>query len=289
MPLIQNILFPVDFSPSCIAMAGYVQRAAALFSSARVTLLHVVDLASHNGFELYLRPTPEISDEHYNLACERLKSFLATEFPVATSPRILVSGDAATQIAKTARDGKFDLIVMPTHSGVFRQTLLGSTTAKVLDDADCPVLTSRHAETHAPHPIEHREWVCAIGLSRDSERVLRFATRAAGESNAHLTLLHAVQGQDPKLPIKLHLEAELHSAEKHLAAESLQQLLQSVGSNATARIAIGSVKDALLQAAHQSRADVLIIGRRPRSGTYGRLRDLTYAMIRDSPFPVLSV
>lgn len=288
MPLIQNILFPVDFSPACIAMARYVKRAAIL-ADAKVSLVHVVDLESHNAFELYLRPTPEISEEHHTIACERLNSFLAAEFPHATSPRILVSGDAATQIAKTARDGKFDLIVMPTHSGIFRQTLLGSTTAKVLDEADCPVLTSKHAQTNTPQPVEHREWISAIGLSADSERVLRYASRIAAEAHAHLSVIHAVQGEDPRLPIKLHLADEFHSAEKHEAAHRLKELLQSVGSNATPRIAFGPVKEALLAAAHQSRADVLIIGRRPRSGTYGRLRDLTYALIRDSPFPVLSV
>jgi hypothetical protein len=33
MTMIQNILFPVDFSPSCIAMAAYVKRSAAIFSA----------------------------------------------------------------------------------------------------------------------------------------------------------------------------------------------------------------------------------------------------------------
>jgi hypothetical protein len=37
---IQNILFPVDFSPSCVAMAAYVKRAAAIFG-ARVTLVAI--------------------------------------------------------------------------------------------------------------------------------------------------------------------------------------------------------------------------------------------------------
>jgi len=45
MTTIQNILFPVDFSPSCIAMAAYVKRSAAMFS-AKVTLVHVLDLYS---------------------------------------------------------------------------------------------------------------------------------------------------------------------------------------------------------------------------------------------------
>jgi nucleotide-binding universal stress UspA family protein len=42
--LIANILYPVDFSPSCIAIAPYVKRAAAL-PEGRVSLVHVVDPA----------------------------------------------------------------------------------------------------------------------------------------------------------------------------------------------------------------------------------------------------
>jgi len=38
--MIANILFPVDFSPVCAAMAAYVKRAADMFG-AQVTLLHV--------------------------------------------------------------------------------------------------------------------------------------------------------------------------------------------------------------------------------------------------------
>jgi nucleotide-binding universal stress UspA family protein len=55
--MIENILFPVDFSSSCVAIATYVKRAAAMFD-ARVTLVYVCDLASNNGFELYVRPPP---------------------------------------------------------------------------------------------------------------------------------------------------------------------------------------------------------------------------------------
>ena len=46
--MIENILFPVDFSPPCAAIAAYVQRAA-LICGARVTLIHVFDLTGHNG------------------------------------------------------------------------------------------------------------------------------------------------------------------------------------------------------------------------------------------------
>jgi nucleotide-binding universal stress UspA family protein len=71
------------------------------------------------------------------------------------------------------------------------------------------------------------------------------------------------------------------------AHQRLAELQQKVGSQAAVRIAVGSVKEALIEAARQSDADVLMIGRSP--GAHGRMRDLTYSMVRDSPYPVLSI
>ena len=186
--MMQNILFPVDFSPSCIAMAAYVKRAAAIFR-AKVTLVHVFDIYNHDAFQLYVRPLSEVAEEQETLARDKLDSFLKSEFPPGECPRILVSGDAATQITQLARKNGFDLIIMPTHAGFFRRMLLGSTTAKVLNHADCPVLTTQHAETISPRQLEHREWVCAIGLDTDSERVVQHASEAAKSVHANLTLV----------------------------------------------------------------------------------------------------
>jgi nucleotide-binding universal stress UspA family protein len=288
MGLINNILFPVDFSPSCVAMGLYVKRAAAMYG-AKVSLIHVFDPASYSGFELYVRRASDIAEEHQNIARERLNSFLQTEFPPAECPRIIAEGDAATHVAEVASKNGFDLIIMPTHAGTFRRMLLGSTTAKVLNDADCPVVTSKHAETIAPRPLEHREWLCAVGFDEDSERVLRYATEGAAEARANMTIIHAIHSSDPNLPVRLDLENEIESEEQQRARQRIGDLQRKVGSAAPVRIVVGPIKDALLEAARRFDADVLIIGRGPQSGTHGRIRDLTYAIVRDSPFPVLSV
>jgi nucleotide-binding universal stress UspA family protein len=276
--VIQNILFPVDFSPPCIAMAAYVNRAAAIFSS-NVTLLHVCDLASHNGFELAVRSLQEIAEEHWNIARRRIDTFLEAEFPLTKYPRIVRSGDPAEQIAETARTGRFDLIIMPTHAGRFRRMLLGSTTAKVLNDADCLVMTTEHAEIIAPRPLEHREWVCAVDLNGDSKRVLELANRAAAAAGARLSLIHVIQDSD---------SAEQRSRDEEKVRRRIGELQKSIGGEATLRVLGGPLKEAILDAAEQSGADVLIIGR-PQSGGVGRMRDLTYGVVRDSPFPVLSL
>jgi len=288
MRTIQNILFPVDFSPSCIAMAAFVKRAGAIFG-ARVTLVHVFDLYGHHPLQLYVRPLSEVAEEEENVARDRLDTFLNSEFPVGECPRILLSGDAATQIAQIARTDRFDLIIMPTHAGVFRRTLLGSTTAKVLNDADCPVLTTRHAETISPRQLEHREWVCAIGLDADSERVLRFAIQNAKAVHANLKVVHVISASGPDLLVQLDLEERLLSAKREAASRRIEELQSAAGSHAPVSIAVGPIKDTLTEVARRLPADVLVMGRSPQPGTLGRLRDLSYALVRDAPCPVLSV
>jgi nucleotide-binding universal stress UspA family protein len=284
---IQKILFPVDFSASSVAMAPFVKREAFIMS-AKVTLLHVLDM-SVPGFEPLVRPMPEIEENRQLVAREKLNSFLPSEFPIQQIPRLLLTGDPATRIVEAAREHGFDLIVMPTHAGTFRRMLLGSTTAKVLDDADCPVLTTEHAETISPRQLEHREWLCAIGLSADSERVLRYASQVTQAAHANLTLLHVIPASKVGSRIQLHLQERLESTEKKEANRRIEQLQRAAGSNARVTVAIGPMKDTLIETARRFDADVLVIGRSPQGGTLGRLRDLSYAVVRDAPCPVLSV
>jgi len=252
-------------------MAPFVKRAVDLFGS-RVTLVNVCDLESHNGFELYVRTLADVADEHRKLAQEQLEGFLTSEFPSDCCSRMLRSGDPASEITETARTRGYDLIVMPTHAGRFRRMLLGSTTAKVLNDADCPVLTAEHAENKVIRPLEHRAWMCGIDLNEDSQRLLCVASRAAAAAGAQLTLIHVTQHGDDEN-----------------ARRRLEELQQVVGSEAPFYIGSGPVKEVLLHAASQCEADVLIVGRGAREPDRGRLRDLVYTLVRDSPCPVLSV
>jgi nucleotide-binding universal stress UspA family protein len=278
-------LFPVSFSPWCVAMGAYVKRAAVV-TGAKVTLIHVIDPATFNALEMYLRSPLDVTDDHVEAARHRLEGFLRAEFPPGETERIVAVGDPAREIAAAARRG-FDLIMMPTHSGIFRRMLLGSTTAKVMNDADCAVETCRHSETIPPRPPEHREWVCAIGLGEDSERVLRYAHGATQDTGSHLRLVHVISTGDPALPAQKGLEEEVRSEEKKEAWERVEELRKRMGLNAEVQVAVGPVKEALLEAAQD--ADVLVIGRSPRPGAHERLRDLTYAVVRDSPCPVVSI
>jgi nucleotide-binding universal stress UspA family protein len=119
--------------------------------------------------------------------------------------------------------------------------------------------------------------------------VLKYAHELAQEAGSHLRIIHAIQSTDPKLLVGMDLDEQIQSEERQKARERIAALQRKLGSDAAVRIAVGPVKEALLAAAAQSDADVLIIGRSSQPSAHGRLRDLTYAVVRDSPFPVMSV
>jgi nucleotide-binding universal stress UspA family protein len=99
-----------------------------------------------------------------------------------------------------------------------------------------------------------------------------------------------VQAGEADLPVHLDLREKVRSIEKQEASRRTADFQQKVGMDVPAHIAIRSVKEALLEAARESDdADVLMIGRSHLGGSHGRMRDLTYAIVRDSPFPMLSV
>jgi len=61
--------------------------------------------------------------------------------------RMLLRGDPAHEIAEAARSHNAGLIIMATHGyWTLCRLLLGSVTAKVLHETQCPVLTGAHLE-----------------------------------------------------------------------------------------------------------------------------------------------
>jgi nucleotide-binding universal stress UspA family protein len=86
---------------------------------------------------------------HYAALLERLKGFYVPDHPVEAS-YLLLEGDAADEILRTADKEGCDLIVMGTHgrSGLDR-LLAGSVAESVMRRAKCPVLTVRTPTTHA--------------------------------------------------------------------------------------------------------------------------------------------
>ncbi len=145
---LSKILLPVDFSERCLGAARYAESLAAHFQ-AEIGLLHVVEPLRYDFGELEFAGSVanEVMRSRAALARQQLEAFLESELAGARVSRVLLEGDPARRIVEYAHEQQVGLIAMPTHGyGPFRRFILGSVTAKVLHDADCPVLTGVHLE-----------------------------------------------------------------------------------------------------------------------------------------------
>jgi len=257
----KKILFPVDFSQQSIGAAHYVEAFTGRFD-AQLTVLHVIEPPSYNDTLM----------DRAAQRRERLDTFLASELSYFKVEKVVAEGDPAANILKVATARQADLIMMPTHGhGAFRRFLLGSVTAKILHDADCPVWTGVHLENAPPlDKLEFRNFLCAVNLDAHGKKVFESAQEFADEYRANLTVVHAAS-----------LDRE--SARRKIAE------LTGPESKASVVLEAGEVSQVVANVAARLPADMLVIGRSPTPGVLGRLRTHAYPIIRQSPCPVISV
>lgn len=178
--------------------------------------------------------------------------------------------------------------MMPTRGcGRYRRFLLGSVTAKVLHDSDCPVWTSVHLEAAIHKEPVPRKIACAIDLGPHTEKVLQWASGIATAFTAQLLLLHAAAPLDPLIE---EASAPLASVQRIEEAEQkLNDLVRKMNLRAEIEVETGAVSEVIYRHTARFPADLLVIGRHAASGIAGRLHPHAYAIIRDSPCPVVSV
>jgi nucleotide-binding universal stress UspA family protein len=286
----ERILFPIDFSPQSRAAAPFVKAMAARFHS-EVLLLHVIEVppawyGSPEGgaYDALIDLSSMLQDRR-----TALQNFFADE-PVSFSIRNCVqSGDPAWLITQYAQQKRASLIMMPTHGyGPFRGLLLGSVTAKVLHDADCPVWTTAHscdAAGAAPGPL--RQLICAIDDDPKEVPLVRWAGEFAAEQGADLRLVHAVAGfeEAPGTGSNDPLREFLFD----VARERIDAVQAEAGTKLPFCIAAGAPAKVVGDFASQYKADLVLLGRGKIQKHFGRLRSNAYAILRDVPCPVISL
>jgi nucleotide-binding universal stress UspA family protein len=271
MRSVSSILLPVDFSERSAPAARYARSLAAQFQS-QLILLHVLPPLhlEFGGADISGYMVTELCENRVQQATQELASFLPAEFADdASIERLVLEGDPARCIVETAHE-RAGVILMPTHGyGPFRRFILGSVTAKVLHDADCPVWTGVHLENAPTATVPLRRIVCAVDLGAQSSKALCWAASLAAQFGAQLTLLHVTLGAP------------------EAAHDELERLRSFVHAEAEVRVIAGDPPAAICAAAEG--ADLLAIGRGSAAGVFGRLRANAYSIIRQSPCPVVSI
>jgi nucleotide-binding universal stress UspA family protein len=282
---VKHILFPFDFSNRCCDALPFVESMARRFA-AKVTLLSVAQPFSLGGPGNLPPPVAVDMEELLRELRGRMAGVvIKADLPV---DRVSELGDPAGGITEFAQTHGVDLIMMPTHGrGTFRRLLLGSVTAKVLHDAKCPVWTDSHAPEAAPNPPDVcRRILCAVDAGARDIPVIHWATDFGKAVGAEVHLVHAIPAA-----VGPHAQADRPYREQlfKIAHDQMKRLEQEAGVALQATIRGGNPEEAVRNTALDLKPDLVIIGRGDFQQPFGRLRSHAYAIIRESPCPVISV
>ena len=288
MPMLSKILAPVAFSARCEGAVHYAGALACHFHS-ELVLLHVVAPIPTYWAPDAVVMSPEVTEDAIEQSKAELEQFAANSLKGINVARVVEEGDPAREIVDYAHNGKFDLIVMPTHGyGPFRRFLLGSVTAKVLHDAQCAVWTGPHLEGAPDYPkISFRRVLCAVDLGPHSRAVLEWAACFAREYGSDLDVVHVVPTSTVSVG-GFYFDPEWRTQVENEARDRIAYLREGLGVKGDVRVETGEVAPAVRAVAEDSHADVVVIGR-SHGGLLGRLRANAYAIVRESPCPVAAI
>jgi nucleotide-binding universal stress UspA family protein len=291
--IVSKILLPVEFSERCLGAVRYAEALACRFH-AGIVVLHAVPApyAVYGGageISAYYNINEVLAERMASSQAQldRLVAGMPSDLPIRTELR---EGDPARVIVEYAHAEKFDLIVMPTHGyGPFRRFLIGSVTAKVLHDVDVPVWTGPHLEK-APEwkSVGWSRIACAIDLGPHSAAVLRWGAAMAQACGAKLTIVHAIAAAAEGAG-GMSFDPDWGADIAHDARKRITELQNELGIAAEIHIEPGEPAAAVTRAGRCVEADMMVIGRSVSGGVLGRLRANAYAIIRESPCPVVSV
>lgn len=289
MTTIKKILAPIDFSDGSAVAAQHAVALAMHFDS-RIVFAHVIEAAPAEFRAMTLGYAFEEAEEFHDIMLAKLEAFASKTASGVPYEAVVLEGNPAHRLEVLARETEADFAVMATRGhGVFRRFLVGSTTAKLLHDLSCPVLTGVHLADRPPfRPGPYRTVVCTLGLQEmaHSEKVLRWAADFAHEWGAKLHVVHVPPPID--WSAAEWLPPDTQELVRAASQERLEKLIADVGCQAELHIEglepIGYTNEVIKQVG----ADVLVLGRSAGHGTLG-VRTNAYAMIREANCPVISI
>lgn len=205
----------------------------------------------------------------------------------------LVLGSAANGVADVARRHHADLLVAGTRGRTgWKRALLGSTAARLLREAPCPVLTVHRNDGAEPRPV--RTVLVPTDFSQDAGLAADAALRLLGPTGERrLILLHAyrVPVEAMHLPAQVLMEAIRSAAETARGSlDALATKLRRPGLTIEPMARQGYPPDVVVEQATLAGADLIAMGTHGRSGL-GRLvlGSTAERVLATAPCPVLTV
>ena len=138
----KKILVPIDGSENSIKALMKAQEIGKLANS-DITILFVVNDLKNHPYAIdrtHLEQLRKDINEQSNEIVHKAKTHFAADYPGRVDT-LVRTGNVETEILEVSMSGGYDLIVIGSRGlGRFAKTMLGSTSHKVLNNAEIPVL-----------------------------------------------------------------------------------------------------------------------------------------------------
>ena len=213
-------------------------------------------------------------------------------------------GIADQEICRLALEHGSDFIVIGTHGWTgLNHLLLGSVAERVVTHAPCPVITVRRPErksdTATPStnskieiPPTPSHILIPLDFSDCSLDAVELAAQVAKDFDIKVTLLYVREphGNGLDFPLDLHGAQRVHELQVKKQLEKLSQSLEDKGISSSALMKTYPIAQAILEAAQENQADLIVMGTHGRRGMSRLLiGSETAKVLRQSPIPVLTV
>jgi nucleotide-binding universal stress UspA family protein len=275
-----RILCPVDFSEYSAAALRVAGGLARMFG-AEVLVLHAQRFEAPVYFtSAQLQALKTQLRRSLRSARKFVEDFTARHLPedIARSVRV-AEQEPVEAILDLYKEWRADLLIMGTHgrTGLTR-IRLGSVMESVLRQVQGPILTVGPGAKVPPLGTIRRV-LTPIDFSKMSQETLQYSVDLAEQAGAELTAVHIVER-----PPERDLD--------RVTSDLCDWVPPQARARCTVREVVrqGTPADRIVAEARRSRADLVVLGARPRS-YLGSLvfGSTTETVIRTAPCPVLSI
>lgn len=281
-----NILLLTDFSEVSDLALRYALALARRYE-AKVYLTHIIDPASYQLAE------PGMAEMTYQRMRKAAEQSVA-EILVSGKLRdvehavLLHEGGIWPTVERLIRDYHIDLLVTGTHGrGHLKKMLLGSVAEEVFRQADCAVLTvGPHVKSETPREVQLKNILFSTDFGAGATHAAQYAFALAQEHEARVTAFHALD----------EAVARTRENEKRVRQATIERMKEFVcpecddWCKTEFRVSFGDAAEEILQAARESKAELIVMGAKSRKSLAGHVPStIAYNVAAKATCPVLTV
>jgi nucleotide-binding universal stress UspA family protein len=281
-----KILVATDFSEVSDRALEYAIALARRYD-ARIYLAHVI---TPDPFQFAEPQLAQATYEKVRQAAEEGITDILISGKLRGLPHevLLEEGNVWPALEKLIIEHEIDLVVAGTHGrGKVQKILIGSVAEEIFRQADTAVLTVGPSVKGDPQKeIDLKHILFATDFGPGAQKAAAHAFSLAQEHNATLTLLHVIESAAAYTEESVARQREINSVRmRQLMPDGTEDWCKP-----EFRVTFGSAVEEILIAARESKADLIVMGAKPRRSLAGHVPlTIAYNVVTKATCPVLTV